>query len=161
MDDRHDEIAKREKPVDGEYEFEVTDIGYREPQGRGVFDFEAKIISDGPYNGHLYKRAYFRLKKDGTENTPAIEAFRQLLSDLGFDVKAWTKANGRPFSQEFEKASVVAIGMRFRGRLKRSGDDGQYETVYVNKRLPDGKPEKFDAASLAAAAEAAEKAVPF
>lgn len=158
FDDEMETTVTAADPKDGEYQFEVVSLAYRDNEtAGGLFELKTRIVGETPYHGYENKRAYFLTKKaEGGGREPNEDARKQLvgvLKSLGFDVDNWTRANGRPWSREFEKAAAAAPGLQFKGTLKRNG---QYTNVFVKARdaAADGRPERLGAAELDAAAAA-------
>ncbi len=135
---------------DGEYDFEVASAVMKTTtkDNTPLCSFKLVIISEGAHAGAEVERASF--VKDR-------ESFNVLLGDfrkLGFDSDDWTKANGRPASQEVDKAVKVAVGMRFRGKKHSNAskkDNKVYHNLDILKRIEDGKPVQVGKKELDAA----------
>lgn len=155
FDDDMETTTTAADPKDGDYLFEVVSFDYRD-NGGGVFEMKSRIVTEGPFEGYENKRTFFLTKKDGDSRVANEDARKQVvaaLKSLGFDVENWTRANNRPWSQEFSKAKHAAAGLRFKGTLKRAG---AYVNVYIKGRdaKADGKPEKIGPKEIAEAHEA-------
>jgi len=141
---------------DGEYVFDITSAYERASKTGSVYfkmELEAHVADS---TTKTVEHTYF-LTKDGTINEVSFGILKKDLKSLGFDVDNWTRANGRPFSGEFEKAVFLMIGMSFKG--KKSTNKGGYAQLYVNERTVDGKPNPVTLEALAEVAKA--KADPF
>lgn len=144
------EGGKRMTPedlADGKYEFEVAAAQIKFPKEYCVLELTVEVISAGLHTGDKVQHAIFVKDKDSAARVGKD------LKTLGFDVDEWTKANGRPFSQEFQKVTKCLKGVRFRGTKKANKSGAKvYHNLYINERMnTDGLPEVFGPEQLDAA----------
>lgn len=148
--------AKLAKLPDGKYEFEVSGSSWDKIKD-GLYKLTVNlnlICPDLPeWDGKTVNKEYWvNLNGGKTEEESRERAQRSIgfiMADfltLGFDSDQWTPANGRPFSREITKAARHLIGIRFAGaKATKTGDQKgvAFRSIYINKRLPDDRPEKF------------------
>lgn len=121
---------------DANYDFEVktAKIKVTAKQKTPILTMDLCVMSPGPLEGAEVERPSFITSQ---------ESFNVVLSDLGrlgFDTPLWTLANGRPASDEIDKAVKLLPGLRFHGAKKTNGT---YHNIYINERMDDGKPATF------------------
>ena len=124
---------------DGEYEFAVRDSRLKILTGKSmaILEMSLEVLSAGKHAGAKVQHALFVKDKDSADR-----AGRDL-AKLGFDCDKWTKANGRPFSQEIQKAPKGLRGLRFYGKKATNKSDGkEYHNLYFVRRnaAGDGRP---------------------
>lgn len=138
---------------DGDYTVEIKLAELRETKAGDVFSFKMVVLDDGPLSGKQIERALFLTPKGESEDERAENRKKKVgelkvdLATIGFDVDNWTKANNRPFGSQCELACRLMKGCKVQVRAKTNNN---YQNVYINKRLEDGKPTKFGAAEMAA-----------
>jgi hypothetical protein len=136
---------------DGDYTVEVQSAELRDTKAGEVFSVKMTILDDGPLFSKQIEKAIFLVGKGETEQEKAENRKRRVgdmkadLATIGFDVDNWTRANGRPFGAQVGTACVLMIGCKLKVRAKTSND---YQNIYINKRLEDGKPAKFGKAEM-------------
>lgn len=126
---------------DADYEFEVKSavIKISKEKKTPILSMDLIVLTPGEFEGAVIERPSFMVNQ---------ESFNMALADfltLGFDSNQWTKANGRPASQELEKAIHLIPGLRISGTKKKNGT---FHNIYINKRLDDGRPLKFSSNDL-------------
>lgn len=146
-------FCKPEEIPDGIYDFCIVTAVTKQPKGNFLVELGLRIESAGKCEGMVVQHAMFMNDLD------SVKRVGRDLKTLGFDTDNWKKANGRPFSVEFEKALKILPGIRVRGRKKTNEKKEQgkvvavYHNLYLDKRLAtDGKPEFFGAGELNAVA---------
>ncbi len=150
---------------DGDYDVKLTHAEMK-AMGKDTSDskfvFYGVIVSDGPFNGWKCEKEILLDKKGGDGVTDEMKnehrrnKTSELLGDfrtIGFDVENWTKANGRPRSEQIPVACDVLKGVYVK-MTKRT--KGAFTNVYINKRLAnlDGMSPTFGEAEMAAGATA-------
>lgn len=144
---------------DGDLLLEIDSAEFKETQdGRDIVKLKVIVLNEGKHKGMTFDHDYWLKKKDKDTKEIVVDerkvgTLRKDLKTLGFDEVDWTKAAGRPFKAELQKALLVMPGIQI--KAKKSTKD-EYANLYINGRGEDGKPEKFGPAELAAAAKADE-----
>lgn len=133
---------------EGEYVFEVVkaEIKFKNTDKGGaqhILEFGWKVVSEGMYHDSTIRYAWFIKDKESANRVGGD------LRKLGFDCELWTIANGRKFSEELPKAIEHIVGMRFTGKkaTNKTGDK-TFHNIYIIKREPDGKPERYGPVEL-------------
>lgn len=138
--------------TDGDYELAIRSAVLKSLKAKQmtILELGLEVLSPGKHQGAGIKYPVFLKDADS-----AARLGRDLMT-LGFDCEDWTKANGRPFSQELGKAMLVLPGIVMVCHKKTNAKDGKtFHNLYINKRgAGDGKPQKFGPAELDAAVEA-------
>lgn len=130
---------------DGEHDFVIVNGVQRDTASGPVVSLKMTVVG-GVHDGLECEHSYFLCKKDGTTNTMKRDELKKDLSELGFDVENWTKANERPFSTQLVLAMDVIGGVGFRGKKKQNGTFTNLEVKDRSKT--DGRPEAFGPAEL-------------
>lgn len=140
LDDNFQLGGKVENLTDGEYEFEVRKCEFKNiaKKSMAIVSMDIEVISAGKHMGQVVQHGLYIKDADGAARVG------KELAILGFDCSEWTRANGRPFSGEIKKVPKVLKGLRFKAKkTTNSSDDKEFYNLYINKRLPDGKPARL------------------
>ena len=138
---------------DGDYEFEIEKaiVKTSKEKKKVILSMDLLVVK-GHKEGSSVEKPYFLSSQD------AVNICLDEFVRLGFDCENWKKANGRPMSQELEKATywltdvakaAKAEGkpaIRFRASKKKNGE---YHNINIKERLADGHPAKIGEAELA------------
>jgi hypothetical protein len=139
---------------DADYDVEIVGSVMKEAAGKTIFTF-LTVVKGGEYDGWKCEKAIFLEKNGGTDEEKAayraqrIQEIRADFKTLGFDSENWTKANGRPFGEQWKIACDVMKGLKVRVKKKKNGT---FVNVYFNKRLADkdGRAATFGPADMVA-----------
>ncbi len=131
---------KADDLIDGEYEFAIRGSTFKiiAAKNMAILQMDLEVLSAGKFSGAKMQHAIYIKDRDSADR-----AGKDLVK-LGFDCLEWKKENGRPFSQEIQKAPKGLKGLRFFARKVTSKrDDGRvFHNLYIDRRnrTADGKP---------------------
>ena len=116
----------------GQYEVEIGKAAIEETQKSGDTILKLPLIfRSGNIAGDYTEKPYFFRTHEQAELCGAD------LRVMGFDVENWTKANGRPLSQELPKAVARMPGLKLKvAKSSRDGQNGKvWHTLAIVERI--------------------------
>lgn len=151
---------------DGEFNLVIKSAVLKDPfpQGGIVFATVLEVVEDGPVKGLKFQHDYW-LKNNAKEGKPsevsdiAVGQLRSDLKALGMDEAEWKAENGRKFSDELKKASILMKDMVI--KIKKTTNGNFANVKVLGRGEGDKKPNPVGAAELDAAVAAAKEEIPF
>ena len=138
------------KLPDGPHQFIIADGEFKTTANSVIFTLKIGVTVEG--QDYIGEKTYWLKGQKGVDER-SINGLKADLAVLGFDVPAWTVANGRPFTSQLKVIKPILAGLAFKGAKKTNPNkkkpDEPYVNIYVNERVEgDGKPKTLDEAYI-------------